>query len=793
MQNNDLIKTIAGRILEDRCIIICGSELSALADECYSNNKIAEKFLLDHGDCFRNSRDNDADYHNKSLAEIIQLWINDVPDIPDHGDQNIIDHLSFNHLGYLSEVDTSPSTSHMILANLGCKYIYTTNYDCLIEKAYYKAGFPADTINIVSDDVANSHFRFEFPVVYKLCGTAGRTNLKLAARQFRPESINFRDEMRFRLLRRTILFIGYNQNDDIMLKPFVDIIKNSRPEGYYCVTQTSSTQPLCLRALGNAMKSIDMNIGDFFSQLYMELLSQTSDLFGYLSTKRKVIENSAIAFVRNKIGSVKNERIDDIKRVLDRHRQTMGDAPNLGNAWYWDFSFHQSLYRALPIQTFQKDFSEIYLKLRVFFSTYQSAATLKEHELIYQRLRDRDAMGTARSLNRHLRNVSVTASFWLQYFKLVNKGILQLALHDYRTPLETDRGILDERALREHNRILILGESRSGKTTYSVRQVVLSITTGSSIPIYIDLGSERFTAEAISQLTNQNKITQFLLRYFHLLELPSKMLETIIEEKVRSGGFLLVIDGMEKLEAQLARRLLHQICIYSSETTGLKVIITSQEESIQNAATGPTFLLEAVGLMHYEVYTLPAPILKTKDLVGTNCTLALVFTDIVGSVRMAYSRADNDERYQQLLNHHKQRVDTAIINFRGERVRDEGDAHLAVFRNVSSALDYALSLQDDSGNPEIRIRAGIHFAEVSVVEQQKINGLQVAYAKRVIEAIGSEAEIWLSTQAKAQIDQRKMRRFHHLKWQSINSTLKGFNDDTAILWKLEQNQQIPPK
>jgi class 3 adenylate cyclase len=780
------IKSIATKILEDKCVIVCGSQLSALVNEYYANHQIAAYFLSEHSGFFARLTGGLDEYRGKSLPELFQAWIHS-PDGNEYNHKTRGNWISTNFLRHYFDPEQNPSTSHMVLVNLGCKYIYTTNYDRLIEEAYIRAGFPRDAINVVSADSAAPCIQFDFPYVYKLCGTAGEANISLAEIQFTNGEFNFGDEMRLRLLRRTIVFVGYNSLDEIMLSPIVRTIESSFPEAYYCVTNSASSLPNCLSCLGGAMSLLELDISDFLSQLYMEILSQTSDLFGYLSTKRKIVEHSAIAFLRTKINNIDSSRVRDIGLKLNEQRERMEKRSSVGNSWYWDFSFHQSLYKVVPAQVFEKDFAKIYLKLRVFYSTYQSKSTLAEHEEIYKNLVDKNVMATARSLNRHLRNVSETAGFWLKYFTSINKDILQAALHDYQTPLITEDDIqLDDRILKEHRKILVLGESNSGKTTFSVRQVILSITTGASIPIYIDFRSSQFGEDQISALAKSGTFELFLLQYFYSLNLSSKMLRYIIAERVMNGEFLLVLDGVEKLFGGLGVNLLERISLYVSETHGIKLIITSQDDLLLRDGRREVFMSEIIGFTCNQTYTLPvAKPVNISVLAGSQCELALVFVDIVDSTSI--SLLLGDESVAELKRLHFAQVDRLTRKLQGKKIKENDDEHLAAFWNAGLALDYALQLQENSGCKEFRIRAGIHVGYVKVTRQHDVDGLTINYTKRVIDEIGTASEIWLSNEAKKQVDKLRRRRHNELRWQAIEDLeLRGFSD-THVLWRLHQD------
>jgi class 3 adenylate cyclase len=107
---------------------------------------------------------------------------------------------------------------------------------------------------------------------------------------------------------------------------------------------------------------------------------------------------------------------------------------------------------------------------------------------------------------------------------------------------------------------------------------------------------------------------------------------------------------------------------------------------------------------------------------------------------------------------------------------------MAAFRSVAAALDYARALYADPGPPELRLRAGIHIGPLQI-EEGDVFGRTVNFAARVVGAINC-AEIWLSEQAKADIDALGARRHEELQWRKHeNVLLKGF-DGTFTLWSV---------
>ena len=91
-----------------------------------------------------------------------------------------------------------------------------------------------------------------------------------------------------------------------------------------------------------------------------------------------------------------------------------------------------------------------------------------------------------------------------------------------------------------------------------------------------------------------------------------------------------------------------------------------------------------------------------------------------------------------------------IERFKGQEIKTIGDCFMSAFRCVDDALDYALALQAETGHPQVKIRAGIHFGSIQV-EEGDVFGGAVNFAARVVGAIKG-AEIWLSGPAKQDID-----------------------------------------
>jgi class 3 adenylate cyclase len=60
--------------------------------------------------------------------------------------------------------------------------------------------------------------------------------------------------------------------------------------------------------------------------------------------------------------------------------------------------------------------------------------------------------------------------------------------------------------------------------------------------------------------------------------------------------------------------------------------------------------------------------------------------------------------------------------FQGREIKTIGDGFMAAFKCAGAALDYARALQENTGHPQVRIRAGIHIGPMRVEEGDVFGG-----------------------------------------------------------------------
>jgi len=165
---------------------------------------------------------------------------------------------------------------------------------------------------------------------------------------------------------------------------------------------------------------------------------------------------------------------------------------------------------------------------------------------------------------------------------------------------------------------------------------------------------------------------------------------------------------------------------------------------------------------------------------GERVTLAIAFTDVVGSVGLC--ERVGDEAMREILHAHFAQSRKLIDRFKGREIKTNGDSFMAAFKSADAALDYALALQANTGHPRVQIRAGIHIGPMDV-EEEDVFGGTVNFAARVIGAIHG-AEIWLSDRAKDDIDRLRAKRHQLLKWDQHDTVaMKGF-PGVFTLWSL---------
>src|SRR5690348_14356933 len=119
---------------------------------------------------------------------------------------------------------------------------------------------------------------------------------------------------------------------------------------------------------------------------------------------------------------------------------------------------------------------------------------------------------------------------------------------------------------------------------------------------------------------------------------------------------------------------------------------------------------------------------------GDRRMLALVFTDIVDSTKLAV--AIGDIEMAKVRDSHFRRSSDLIAAHHGYEIKTIGDSVMATFHVPEEAFGYAKALHQAPGDERLagRLRAGIHVGVVEIAEADAF-GVTVNYAARVIHAI----------------------------------------------------------
>jgi class 3 adenylate cyclase len=118
----------------------------------------------------------------------------------------------------------------------------------------------------------------------------------------------------------------------------------------------------------------------------------------------------------------------------------------------------------------------------------------------------------------------------------------------------------------------------------------------------------------------------------------------------------------------------------------------------------------------------------------------IVFTDIVGSTALAERLGDAG--WKRVLKTHLEDINVLLTAYRGTLVDTAGDGIFARFGSPADALRFALATVQASRRQEIEIRAGVHTAEVELVDGD-VRGVGVHLAARIM-AVASGSEILVS-------------------------------------------------
>ena len=128
---------------------------------------------------------------------------------------------------------------------------------------------------------------------------------------------------------------------------------------------------------------------------------------------------------------------------------------------------------------------------------------------------------------------------------------------------------------------------------------------------------------------------------------------------------------------------------------------------------------------------------RQADDKSASGTIAVMFTDIVGSTAMTQNLGD--AAAQEVVRTHNRIVRTALTTYQGREIKHTGDGIMASFANTSQAVEAAIYIQrktfrDNASNPSVPlgIKIGINAGE-PIVEDDDLFGTTVQLAARIVD------------------------------------------------------------
>jgi class 3 adenylate cyclase len=122
----------------------------------------------------------------------------------------------------------------------------------------------------------------------------------------------------------------------------------------------------------------------------------------------------------------------------------------------------------------------------------------------------------------------------------------------------------------------------------------------------------------------------------------------------------------------------------------------------------------------------------------------VLFTDIVGSTRLASDLGDRD--WRALLGRHNDMVRSELTRWHGIEIGTTGDGFLARFDGPVRAISCATAIQQRMASIGIEVRCGVHTGEIEIVDGN-VAGLAVHIGARVA-ALAQPGEVFVSRTVK---------------------------------------------
>jgi predicted ATPase/class 3 adenylate cyclase len=146
--------------------------------------------------------------------------------------------------------------------------------------------------------------------------------------------------------------------------------------------------------------------------------------------------------------------------------------------------------------------------------------------------------------------------------------------------------------------------------------------------------------------------------------------------------------------------------------------------------------------------------MTTRSIEPPSGTVAMLFTDIEGSTRLAQELGD---RWESLLDRHRAILRQAFARHEGYEVKTEGDGFFIAFARPHQALTAAVEAQralaaEPWGERPVRVRMGLHVGEAELRDGDYL-GVEVHRAARIA-AAGRGGQLLVSSATAAMLGDR---------------------------------------
>ncbi len=177
-----------------------------------------------------------------------------------------------------------------------------------------------------------------------------------------------------------------------------------------------------------------------------------------------------------------------------------------------------------------------------------------------------------------LRNVTRESDLWSSYFLRLHED-LKSTYKDYFIPLKSKEGNEIRMKQDENEKILLLGGSGTGKSTFVKMEILRALAIGKKIPVFIDFKTSSDSVSDFDVADVYNFILKRLSSYgIHLTEQD----EELIRMKLRNGGFFFAFDGLDliKLDVHAYETIIGKIngFLHEDSCRQCMFLVSSREE-----------------------------------------------------------------------------------------------------------------------------------------------------------------------------------------------------------------------